>query len=81
MFLQHTEYPHSPLVCLIGHEALFEGELIEPTPGYTYAGMDERGLPTQIHAEANCEEWEIWDLAINHLPATKGKVHPPESAF
>lgn len=58
----NPEYPHSPLACLIAHEALFEGELIEPTPGYTYAGMDSRGLPTQIHAEADCEEWEIWGL-------------------
>lgn len=61
-YWQTPEHPHSPLACLIGHEALFQGELVEPSPDYTYAGMDERGLPTQIHAEADCEEWEIWEL-------------------
>ena len=76
-----TEYPHSPLACMIGHEALFEGEVLEPTPGYEYAGIDERGLPIHLQAEDDQEEWEIWDLAINHLPATKGKFLPPEPAF
>ncbi len=61
-YCQTPEYPHTPLACLIGHEALFEGELIEPTPGYTYAGMDDRGLPTHFQAEADGEDWESWEL-------------------
>jgi hypothetical protein len=77
----NPEYPHSPLACLIGHEALFQGEVLEPTPGYEYTGTDSRGLPIHLQAEGDQEEWEIWDLAVNHLPATKGKFQPPESAF
>jgi hypothetical protein len=56
----NPEYPHSPLACLIGHEALFEGVLREPSEGYTYSGMDNRGLP--VHFETECEEWESWQL-------------------
>lgn len=60
-YWQIPEHPHSPLACLIAHEALFQGELVEPTPGYTYAGMDERGLPTHFQVEDGVE-WESWEL-------------------
>ena len=33
------------LACLIGHEALHEGELREVPFGYDYAGEDDRGFP------------------------------------
>lgn len=36
---------HCKLASLIGHEALHEGELMEPTDGYDYRGTDDRGLP------------------------------------
>lgn len=58
----NPEYPHSPLACLIGHEALFEGVVGEPTPGYTYSGMDSRGLPVLFETESLCEQWESWQL-------------------
>lgn len=60
-YWDNPEYPHSPVACLIGHEALFEGEVQAPTPGYEYTGMDERALPTHFQAEVPHEDWEDWE--------------------
>lgn len=37
--------------CLIGHEALQQGLVKEPIPGYKYFGSDDRGLPKGIQSE------------------------------
>jgi hypothetical protein len=42
------ENNYSELACLIGHEALDEGEISEPTFGFEYADEDDRGLPVYI---------------------------------
>lgn len=43
--------PRTEFACLVGHEALERGELLELTYGHWYQGTDDRGLP--LHC---CEE-------------------------
>jgi hypothetical protein len=43
--------PRTEFACLVGHEALEQGELQELTYGFWYLGTDDRGLPLYC-----CEE-------------------------
>lgn len=43
--------PRTEFACLVGHEALEQGELLELTYGFWYQGTDDRGLPLYC-----CEE-------------------------
>ncbi len=43
--------PRTEFACLVGHEALEQGELQELTYGFWYQGTDNRGLPLYC-----CEE-------------------------
>jgi hypothetical protein len=46
--------PRTEFACLVGHEALEQGELLELTYGFWYEGTDDRGLP--LHC---CEERDV----------------------
>lgn len=54
--------PRTEFACLVGHEALEQGELLDLTYGFWYEGTDDRGLPLYC-----CEEGETIDT-IHRYP-------------
>lgn len=59
--------PRTEFACLVGHEALFQGELQELTYGFWYEGTDDRGLPLRC-----CEEGPTIDDPIRRYPILDG---------
>ena len=64
--VQRQPNPYKPLImennysefaCLIGHQALRKGELLEPKPGCEYTEKDDRGLPIWIVFKNSNRRW------------------------